>query len=406
MGGLSAAELADLAGVPEAEVARLVELGVLVARDGTDPFRDTDVQKVRLAVACEQAGLPMAGIAAAIQAGRLSFVFLEGSPFRRWAVRSTRTYRQVSQETGIPVDTLVAVLESMGFARMGPDEPMREDELAVVPLLRHGLSSGILDRAWLARLGRAHVEGLRLITTAWGEAYQARFEGPVLAAGGDQRTAMEEAARRSVGFLPLGDPALLAMYHRQEELLWTEGLVERIEDELEAAGMLGRPGRVPAMMFLDLVGYTRLTEDHGDDAAAALAEALAALVYHSARQHAGVPVKWLGDGVMVWFREPAAAVLSALELVARLPAAGLPAAHVGVAAGPVVIQGGDYFGRTVNLAARLAGHADPGQVLVSASVAEAAPPEGVRFVALGRRRLKGFAQPVRLLEASRVHDPR
>jgi hypothetical protein len=72
-------------------------------------------------------------------------------------VRSTRTYRQVSQDTGIPLDTLVAVLESMGFARVGPDEPMREDELAVVPLPRHGLSSGILDRAWLARVGRAHV---------------------------------------------------------------------------------------------------------------------------------------------------------------------------------------------------------------------------------------------------------
>jgi adenylate cyclase len=406
MGGLSAAGLADLAGVTEAEVERLVELGILVAREGAGPFLETDVQKVRLAVACEQAGLPMAGIAAAIRAGRLSFAFLEGSPFRRWAVRSVRTYRQVSQETGIPLDTLVAVLEAMGFARVGPDEPMREDELAVVPLLQLGLSSGIFDLVWLTRLGRAHVEGLRLITTAWGEAYQARFEGPVLAAGGDQRTAMEEAARKSVGFLPLGDPALLAMYHRQEELLWTEGLVERIEDELEAAGMLGRPGRVPAMVFLDLVGYTRLTEERGDQVAAALAETLAVLVGRSARAHGGVPVKWLGDGVMVWFREPAAAVGSALELVAQLPAAGLPPAHVGVAAGPVVIQGGDYFGRTVNLAARIAGRAGAGQVLVSASVAEAPPPEGVRYVALGQRRLKGFAQPVRLLEAGRVHDPR
>jgi adenylate cyclase len=406
MGGLSAVGLADLAGATEAEVVRLVELGVLVAREGAGPFRETDVPKVRLAVACEQAGLPMEGIAAAIRAGRLSFAFLEGSPFRRWAVRSTRTYRQVSQETGIPLDTLVAVLESMGFARVGPDEPMREDELAVVPLLRHGLSSGVFDRVWLARLGRAHVEGLRLITTAWGEAYQARFEGPVLAAGGDQRTAMDEAARKSVGFLPLGDPALLAMYHRQEELLWTEGLVERIEDELEAAGMLGRPGRVPAMVFLDLVGYTRLTEDHGDSAAAALAEALATLVYRSARDHAGVPVKWLGDGVMVHYRDPAAAVLSALELVAQLPDAGLPPAHVGVAAGPVVIQGGDYFGRTVNLAARLAPRARAGQVLVSQSVADTPPPQGVRYVALGQLRLKGIAQPVPLLEASRVPDPR
>jgi hypothetical protein len=178
MNGLSAAGLANLAGVAEAEVERLVDLGILVARDGGGPFLATDVPKVRLAAACEQAGLPRAGIASAIRAGRLSFAFLEAAPYRRWAVRSTRTYRQVSQDTGIPLDTLGAALESMGFARAAPDEPMREDELAVVPLLRLGLASGIFDLAWLARLGRAHVEGLRLITTAWSEAYQARFEGP------------------------------------------------------------------------------------------------------------------------------------------------------------------------------------------------------------------------------------
>ena len=106
--------------------------------------------------------------------------------------------------------------------------------------------------------------------------------------------------------------------------------------------------------------------------------------------------------MLVHYREPAGAVRSALELVAQLPQAGLPPAHVGVAAGPVVVQGGDYFGRTVNLAARIAAHARPGQVLVSASVAGSAAPEGVRFVELGELRLKGIAQPVRLLEASRT----
>jgi adenylate cyclase len=402
MNELSASGLADLAGVTTVEVARLVELGILVPRDGTGPFRETDVQKVRLAVACEQAGLPMAGIASAIRAGRLSFAFLEAAPFRRWAVRSRRTYRQVSQETGVPLDTLGAVLESMGFARMGPDEPMREDELEVVPLLQLGLASGTFDLAWLARVGRAHVEGLRLIATAWGEAYQARFEGPVLASGAGQGAAMERAAELSEGFLPLADPALLAIYRRQQELLWTEGLVERIEDELEQAGTLGRPGRVPAMSFLDLTGYTRLTEERGDAAAAALAETLAVLVNRSSREHGGVPVKWLGDGVMIHHREPAGAVLSALGLVAQLPEAGLPPAHVGVAAGPVVAQGGDYFGRTVNLAARIAAHAGASQVLVSGSVAESAPPQGVRFVEQGELPLKGFAHPVRLLEACRA----
>jgi hypothetical protein len=90
-------------------VARPAEHGheaILVPRDGAGPFRETDVQKVRLAAGCEQAGLPMAGIASAIQAGRLSFAFLEAAPFRRWAVRSGRTYRQVSEETGVPLDTL------------------------------------------------------------------------------------------------------------------------------------------------------------------------------------------------------------------------------------------------------------------------------------------------------------
>ena len=341
----------------------------------------------------------MDGIASAIRAGRLSFAFLEAAPYRRWAVRSGRTYRQVSQETGVPLDLLGGALESMGFARMGPDEPIREDELEIVPLLQLGLATGILDQVWSTRFGRGYAEGMRLVAGVEKDVWQARFIAPLLASGADQQTAMEQAAQLAIEFLPLVDPALLAIFRRQQELAWTEDLVERIEDELERAGVLGRPGRVPAMCFLDLVGYTHLTEERGDAAAAALAESLGVLVDRSSREHGGVPVKWLGDGVMVHFREPAGAVLSALRMVAQLPEAGLPPAHVGVAAGPVVVQGGDYFGRTVNLAARIAARAGAGQVLVSDRVVESAPPEGVSFVELGELRLKGFARPVRVLEA-------
>jgi adenylate cyclase len=141
------------------------------------------------------------------------------------------------------------------------------------------------------------------------------------------------------------------------------------------------------------VGYTRLTEERGDAAAATLAEALAVLVDRSSREHSGVPVKWLGDGVMVHFRDPAGAVLAALELVEQVPEAGLPPAHVGVAAGPVLVQGGDYFGRTVNLAPRIAVHASASRVLVSERVAERAPPLGVTFVEVGLVQLEGIARP-------------
>jgi adenylate cyclase len=404
MKALSASELADLAGTTEAEVQRLVELGILVARDGDGPFLAADVQKVRLATACEQAGLPMAGIAAAIRAGRLSFAFLEAAPYRRWAVRSPRTYRQVSQEAGVPLELLGGFLEAIGFARMAPDELIGEEELEVVPLLQLGLSTGVLDQVWSTRLGRGWQEGLRLIVRVEKEVWQARLMAPMLEAGADQQTARDRASQLSVDLNApaLVDRALMAAYHRQQDLAWTEQMVEEIEAALEDTGVLGRPERVPAMCFLDLTGYTRLTEQRGDQAAAELAGRLAVLVDRSAREHGGVPVKWLGDGVMVHFREPAGAVLAALQLVAQLPQAGLPPAHVGVAAGPVVVQGGDYFGRTVNLAARIAAHAGAGRVLVSEPVAEAAPPQGVSFVELGQVRLAGIAQSVRLLEARRA----
>jgi hypothetical protein len=117
MKGLSASGLANLAGVTVAQVQRLVELGILTARDGPDPFLETDVPKVRLAAACERAGLPMEGIAAAIRSGRLSFGFLEATLYRRWAVRTGLTYRQVSQETGVPLELLASAWRRWGSPR-------------------------------------------------------------------------------------------------------------------------------------------------------------------------------------------------------------------------------------------------------------------------------------------------
>jgi adenylate cyclase len=153
--------------------------------------------------------------------------------------------------------------------------------------------------------------------------------------------------------------------------------------------------------FLDLSGYTRLTEERGDEAAAAIAATLRQLVQLTAQGRGGRAVKWLGDGVMLHFPEPAAAVLSALDLADRVPAAGLPPAHTGIDAGPVILQDGDYFGRTVNTAARIAAHAGSGQVLVSAGVVRSAHDQAIRFVDIGMVELGGLPHPVRLHKASR-----
>jgi adenylate cyclase len=156
------------------------------------------------------------------------------------------------------------------------------------------------------------------------------------------------------------------------------------------------------MCFLDLTGYTRLTEERGDEAAAELAARLAGLVRRSAQAHDGMPVKWLGDGVMFYFRAPAAAVLAALAMAEVVVSHGLPPAHVGIHAGPVSFQEGDYFGRTVNLAARIADYARPGEVVVSQEVVDAADKAPVAFTEIGPVELKGVPGTLRLYTAHRA----
>ena len=107
-------------------------------------------------------------------------------------------------------------------------------------------------------------------------------------------------------------------------------------------------------------------------------------------------MKWLGDGVMFYFREASGAVLAALEMVEGVTRHDLPPAHVGVHAGPVVFQDGDYFGRTVNLAARIAEYARPGEVVVSQEVVEAADVAPVSFDEICPVELKGVTGTLRL----------
>jgi adenylate cyclase len=155
------------------------------------------------------------------------------------------------------------------------------------------------------------------------------------------------------------------------------------------------------MCFLDITGYTRLTQAHGDAAAAALAEQLGPIVQRCAVRHGGRPVKWLGDGVMLHFPNPGLGVVAALEMVAVLAEAGLPPAHVGLHAGPVIFQEGDYYGATVNLASRIADYAQAGEVMVSREVVDACGDAPVAFRDVGPVELKNVSGAMHLFAASR-----
>jgi adenylate cyclase len=109
---------------------------------------------------------------------------------------------------------------------------------------------------------------------------------------------------------------------------------------------------------------------------------------------------------MLHFPDARPSVGAVLGLVDAIADDGLPPAHGGVSAGPLVGRDGDFFGHTVNLAARLAGRAGPGQVLVTQSVVDAfeSGPAGIRFESLGNVALRNVVQPVAVFEAVRDRD--
>jgi class 3 adenylate cyclase len=163
----------------------------------------------------------------------------------------------------------------------------------------------------------------------------------------------------------------------------------------------------PTFIFADLVGFTAYTERHGDDAAADLALAFCARVCDFNRDHGAEEIKLLGDGALVHVDDPAVGVDLALHLAERdgLPT-GFPAVRVGIASGGAVLRGSDWFGRGVNLAARVVSEAPEGTALASASVLEqAGEVPGIKFESIGLRQLRGFRTPVELFAMTRTADP-
>ena len=399
MSGFSRREVAERAGVDPGYVDRLVDLGILEPGGG-DTFTTGDVRRALWVQSFAQAGVPLDGLAAAVRDGTLSFSYLDASAFDRFAGVSTTTFRELSERTGVPLDLLLVVREAHGFAEPGPDDHVREDELAAVPAIELQLASGIRPEV-IERLLRAYGEGLRRIVETETDWYRTEVQQPLLEGGMSEAEMLTAQADLGSHMAPLMEQALLSIYHGQQEHAWSKSAVEDVEAALERAGLFRPVRRPPAVSFLDITGYTRLTEERGDEAAAELASRLATMVRGASREHGGQPVKWLGDGVMFYFPNPSEAALAALDMVEGVAAHDLPPARVGIHAGPVVFQEGDYFGRTVNIAARIAEFARPGEVLVSREVVDAADLDGVAVTEIGPIDLKGVSEPLTLFSARR-----
>jgi class 3 adenylate cyclase len=252
----------------------------------------------------------------------------------------------------------------------------------------------------------------------------------------------DEARRYAEGFvtadvsdrLPLIKSRTLVLHHRQATLVPIEAIrslaaripgarLAIVEGETVAGSLTGadeamaidrfllgedappraiapdaRPRGMAVIVFADIADSTRLTEELGDEAFRARAREVDLAIRRAVREAGGTPVEGraLGDGVMAVFTAAAPAIDCALRCDAESRAAGLRL-HLGIHAGDVISEGDDVYGGAVNIAARIAGAARPGEVLVSDVVrALARTSAGADFEDRGEGELKGIAEPVRL----------
>jgi adenylate cyclase len=392
--------VADRSGVELGYLRRLVDLG-LVHDGGAAPYTDADVRRVQMLQAIERDGISLDGLATVVTSGGgLGLEAIDEASYQVFSPISSETFAAVSERTGVPMEVLMAIREAVGGPAAGPDDRMREDELAILPLAEFQLSLGFRPIA-VERALPVYGDSLRRIAETEADWWRSEIVAPMVAQG----MTTDDLGRRAVEITPrlseVTVAAVLAIYRAQQRHAWITNIASGVAQALDRAGLQPRVKQDPAICFLDITGYTRLTQEHGDAAAAQLAERLARLVQRTSNQHGGRPVKWLGDGVMFHFPDPAQGILAALEMVAGVEAAGLPPAHVGLHAGPVHFQQGDYYGQTVNLAARIGEYARPGEVLVGQSVVDAAGEIGVDFRPIGPVELKGAGEAIVLYSAAR-----
>lgn len=403
MGEYSRAEAATRAGVAPSYLDRLIELAI-VTTDAADRLTKGDVLRAQMAQTLENGGVPLQSLAAFLKEGRASLAFLDAPTYAHFPLLSDETFDELSVRTGLPVDLVMLIREATGGAVPNPADQVREDELAVVPLIEAALAIGFRPVS-IARRLRVLGDSLRRVAETEADAYQSDLVEPMLSAGASDAELL--ATSTSAETLRLDramDDAVITIWHAQQMRPWTAAMIEIIEKSLTEAGLLTPLRRPPAICFLDVTGYTRLTHERGDEAAADLAQELGRLVHRVATKRGGTPVKWLGDGVMIYFKDPGSAVLAALEMVDGVVSAGLPPAHVGIHAGPLLSQEGDYYGQTVNLASRIADYARPGEVLVTHEVVDASSDIDAAFSEVGGAELKGVAGVIQLYSAHWVRQ--
>jgi class 3 adenylate cyclase len=395
---ITGAELAVQSAVPAAEIAELVARGLISGPAADGSYDRGNVSRIRLIKALEKSGIDVATLAAAAERG-LGFDFA-GAIVAEPVGLTPVTVREAALQCGIDNTAFREVMLAVGVAAPGPGDPIREDDLELINMLAAVTRYGVPREAILRTL-RSFAISMRAIAEAQRDLFRRQVEESALSRGMPYHEMFATTAAARIPLQRIAFRTTFLLHRRLLEQLVYENLVSRFEEALEENGLTrARRASSQAICFVDLSGFTARTEDRGDVEAAAVAATFIEIAQTEAAAHRGNLVKPLGDGSMLRFARADDAVQGALAVLAVTRQRALPPARAGVAMGPLIMQDGDYYGRTVNRASRLLGVAAPDQVLVTAEVAESVRDERQQFTRIGPVQLKGLAEDIEAFPAA------
>lgn len=325
-------------------------------------------------------GVDEADVAAAEREGQLHLLVAE-----RVVIPDRERYTpiEVAERAGIPLDDLRRLWRGLGFREVADDEIGFSDTDVTALATLHGVMElGLADLDTAVQLAR--VIGWSMMRIAEAE----------LAAGRKAAEGTDSATRAEL-FATTADLTLPAMA-RLLEYVWRRHFQAAVRRAMLLDEAALASGRVQlAVGFVDLVGFTTLSQQLSDDALAELVTRFEGIAHEAITEAGGRVVKTIGDEVMFVAGDAAATVALGVELSERIGGDdALSQVRVGIAYGDVLLRDGDYYGAVVNLAARLVGVASPGAVVVSDAVRRAAGDDApdIEWVSLRTRYLKDIGR--------------
>ena len=389
---LTLKEAAERVGVSPATLRRWAEAGVIPEIDGRREWTEPAVAHARIVARLRERGHRLDQIREAGRQGRLAYGYIE-SLFGE--DRPTRSLDDAADETGLEPALIERYWASIGLPPSAL-ESLTDEDLEALRYVSSVLAAGFPLVAFL-QLCRVYGQSLSQIADAEVRLFHLYVHEPLMREGVPGLEMAEEMEGLARDLLPIASPLMDYVHTRFLQHFVAQDVVGHMETELEDdESAVGRV-RV-AIVFADLAGYTRFTEEEGEEEALSSVERFVERVTATLPGDARV-VKTIGDEVMVVGTDVEALVDWAVDFLATVEER--PEPRLGVNYGSTLYRDGDYFGREVNLASRVVARARGGEVLVTDSVVDAVSGAShLRFEAIGSVKLKGFDEPRQLCRAA------